>query len=151
MYRIKKFCREDIRDLPFRDKAEENLVRAGLTDHILTIYEANPSLTGRDPEGKLISCGGVVILWPGVGEVWCMVTPLVDRYRKGFVETINHLIVGTQETFRLWRVEALVSVTNMRSVKMLHRIGFTIEGIKRKYGPDGVDYLIMARMKTWPQ
>jgi RimJ/RimL family protein N-acetyltransferase len=47
----------------------------------------------------------------------------------------------------LHRIQLTVRTTDKRAEKWAYAIGFKRDGVLRKYGVDGVDYLMMSRIK----
>ncbi len=46
----------------------------------------------------------------------------------------------------LHRIQLTIRTTDKRAEKWALAIGFQQEAVMRKYGPDGVDYLLMSRV-----
>jgi len=51
-----------------------------------------------------------------------------------------------QETHELSRIQASVCASDVRANRYAQWLGFEKEGIMRKYGPDGTDYIRYARV-----
>ena len=87
------------------------------------------AFTGFSEKG-IIGCAGILPIWKGVGHAWVV---MGKDYK---------IIAGMQ--FK--RVEATVSCDFITGVQWLERMGFELEGKKRKYGPDGKDHYSYARI-----
>jgi RimJ/RimL family protein N-acetyltransferase len=51
-----------------------------------------------------------------------------------------------QEEHKLYRIQASVSVLDLTANRYAQWLGFQKEGIMKKYGPDGTDYVRYARL-----
>jgi RimJ/RimL family protein N-acetyltransferase len=97
-------------------------------------------------DDEVIVCGGVHMMWTGVGEGWLVMSkhaydkPItVARYTQRLFDTI----MGDNA---MWRVQASVHTNDEQSVKFAEWLGFEIEGVMKKFGPDGTNYFRMARV-----
>jgi RimJ/RimL family protein N-acetyltransferase len=69
-----------------------------------------------------------------MAEIWYNLMP--DHWGKGHAtEVAKRLIRFGFETLRLHRIEAGVATENKRSIKVLEKVGMSIEGIRRKILP----------------
>jgi hypothetical protein len=98
-------------------------------------------------DDRIIAAAGVVRLLPGSGEAWALVTPLIHRYPIAFFRAVRESLESIILELKLHRVQSTVKVNDKRSVKFLIKLGFEIEGLLRKYSPDGLDHFIMGRVK----
>jgi len=110
-------------------------------------YEKSPSWTMRDGEGRVVFFGGILILWPGVGEAWTVMGDLVEQYPLAVVRECRRRIDEAFETQGLRRVQAIIADDNQRALKMMRLAGFEVEGLLRAYAPDGKDCFILGRLK----
>ena len=85
--------------------------------------------TGMDGD-VVLATGGVHPMWEGVG---------VARYTDMLFQHI-------QEEHKLFRIQASVSVLDLTANRYAQWLGFQKEGIMKKYGPDGTDYVRYARL-----
>ncbi len=100
-------------------------------------------------DGDIVAVGGVIDFFPGVGEVWLMLT---KQARKEGVfgiiaitaieKKMNELIVE----HKLWRTEANVRTDFPQAIKMIKAFGFEYEGRKRQCTPDRCDMEIYAKI-----
>ena len=97
----------------------------------------------------IIGVGGVVLLWPGVGEFWLMLTKDVKEHTssltvmRGIKEFIDEII----EVRGIDRAQSILRADFDAAIKMNEFLGFKREGLMRKYLPDGSDAYIYARVK----
>jgi RimJ/RimL family protein N-acetyltransferase len=94
---------------------------------------------------RAVAIIGVVNIWPGVGEMWSVfdeearsIPATMLRAGKGFGDiAIRYL--------QLHRLQITVRTDDNRAFRYAKAIGFETESVMRKYGPDQIDYLLMAR------
>lgn len=95
--------------------------------------------------GKPVACFGSVKIWTGVEEMWCF---MEERARKLPV-IMTKAAIGYRD-FRvisnnLHRIQITVRCRDTRAVRWGQAIGFEIEGLMKKYGPDTADFYMMSR------
>lgn len=120
----------------------------GLVDsiNIAHTFAKHPSSTLRSDDGTIIACGGVVILWRGVGEAWGLTTTLVERYKLLYYKTTKTMIESVAQSFNLHRVQATIPYAHEQAARFITRMGFEREGFLRKFGPDGHDFIMFGRV-----
>lgn len=91
-----------------------------------------------------VACGGAVELWPGVGEVWLTINPLiVERTMVLF----RQMIRKRGELVNIYgfnRLQATVRADFNHGRNLALRFGFRCEGYLHAYLPDGSDAMIFA-------
>lgn len=97
-------------------------------------------------DGAIAGVGGLLRLWPGVGEVWLCVTPVGQQHPVFLVRAMRRCLVAQTRTHGLRRVQADVRDHDTRAVNLVARLGFEEEGIMRCYGPQGEDFIRYARI-----
>jgi hypothetical protein len=95
--------------------------------------------------GMPVACFGSVRIWNGVEEMWLL---MEERGRQVALSLTKAAIA--YRDFRvisgnLHRLQITVRCEDMRAVKWGLRIGFSIDGMMKSYGPDGSDYYLMSR------
>jgi len=94
-----------------------------------------------------IAIGGVHKLWDGVAEGWF----IVGKYGKSYpirLARIVRLMVKTMiDDNKLFRLQASVCLNDKKALRFIKWLRFKEEGIMRKFGPDGVDYMRYAWVK----
>jgi hypothetical protein len=94
-----------------------------------------------------VICFGAISIWHGVSEAW-MVADDIARTRPILMTKFGKIFADTLAiSQKLHRIQITVRTTDKRAVKWASVIGFEQEGVMRKYGPDEIDYLLMARCK----
>ena len=91
-----------------------------------------PSFTGISEEG-IIACGGVLVLWKGVGEAWVITSPLVNLYPLTFAKIVKRKLKQIIIDNNLERVQTVVDKEHIISREWVKWMGFTYEGPMRKY------------------
>ena len=82
---------------------------------------------------EIVASAGVLHLWKGVGEGWAVTSKLVEKYPVFFAKTVWDKINEIIEDMQLVRLQTLVDSEHIVSQKWLERMGFTNEGLMRKY------------------
>ena len=97
-------------------------------------------------EQGIIGCAGILPIWKGVGHAWVVLGKDYRQHRiwihKQVIGYMNKIIAG----MNYQRVEATVVCDFIPGVQWLERMGFELEGKKRKYGPDGKDHYSYSRI-----
>tara|TARA_R110000803_G_scaffold67203_1_gene128839 strand:- start:9989 stop:10465 length:477 start_codon:yes stop_codon:yes gene_type:complete len=96
---------------------------------------------------KIVLCFGVRQVWPNVAEAWLLPSPLINDHALSVVRTARKIFSDIFKTEAFSRVHISVDSANDSAFKFAKALGFETEGILRKYGPDGSDYYMMARIK----
>lgn len=92
---------------------------------------------------EVIACGGIVILWPGVGEAWTVMGEKVKDYPLAVAKALREGI----ERSGLRRIQATVRIDDGKARKLIGLCGFKPEGILEGFGPDGADFVSYARVR----
>jgi len=110
------------------------------------IYEGESESYTIFFEDKVISCGGVRILWAGTGEAWIMLSQETKKYCRVHAMT-KSVFEAIIEKHNLDRVHAFVRADKPEFLRYVEYMGFEREGLCKKFGPDGHDSYIYARVK----
>jgi hypothetical protein len=99
-------------------------------------------------DGKIIGCGGVEILWQGVGEAWGVPSVYVNGHKKDIILICKEVlrIVWNQE-LELNRIQCSVIDGFQAGDKLAEILGFKCEGVMRKFGKNGEDYKLFALVR----
>jgi hypothetical protein len=68
-------------------------------------HDFGPSFTGLF-EGQVLGCGGVRILWDGVGEAWALFSKEIIKHPKEAYYYVNRFLKRIVEDWKLHRVQA---------------------------------------------
>lgn len=96
-------------------------------------------------DGEVVACGGVVIIWPGVGEAWMRTSPLLERYPVASLRLTKQFLNTAANCLKLRRMQCTVRKGYAPAIKWAERLGFASEGVLRGFGPDGEDYIMFSR------
>ena len=95
-------------------------------------------------DGDPIAIGGIFKLRPGCGHAW---TWLTRRWRR-HARVITERVALELELTDMHRVEAAVRCDYAAGHRWATRLGFELEApVMRKWGPDGADYALYARVR----
>ena len=103
-------------------------------------------------DDKICACGGIDIMWEGVGEVWIMMSPTVDSYgMRARIDALDIIRDGLDkliEDNKLWRCQAWGRIGFDRAHTLFKHLGFKAEGLAKKYAPDGADCILYAKIRN---
>lgn len=102
-------------------------------------------------DGRIIACGGLFLLWPGVAEAWVTYVFDVEKLRI-YPRIVKDLIHEWMEKFDLVRVHAPLRADWEAGIKYAKWLGFrpdgwpeVPDGVKmRKYHYDGADAIMYS-------
>jgi len=109
--------------------------------------EANGKCITGVVKDNIVGCGGIDWKWPGVAEVWLMLSYEVDKYPMGAYEVIKDGLGKLIKDNNLHRLEAHARIGVPEAHTLLRHLGFKIEGIARKLTPDKVDCISYAKVE----
>ena len=153
---IKERQREILRPMVAEDMLwiiESGVKEYGLkcypTDHMRELALARENngqcITGL-VDGNIVGVGGVDEMWPGVGEVWMMLSYEIDKYPKRAYRVIRDGLKKLIEDNSFRRTQAWGRTDFDQAHTLFRHLGFKPEGIARKYTPDGVDAILYAKV-----
>jgi len=131
---IRPFKIDDVKNL--REYDQKLLKIAGFSD------DNAPSYSGFVDEEYAFSAGIVESL--GVGTVWVITTPLVEKYPLWFTKAVRNMLNAGKDLYKLQRIQATVLTENKKAVKWIEFLGFQREGLMRKYV--GGDHYLYSRI-----
>ena len=103
--------------------------------------------TIRTDDGEALAVFGLHKYWEGVGEVYGVISKLSSLCPIPFARlarvTLNHYM----KEHRMHRVQAWVRYGFDDERRFAKLLGFEIEGLMRKFGPEKDDYYMCARVK----
>ena len=102
---------------------------------------------------QVIGCAGICPLWPGVADIWAVFGDGVCGCRFWFHRVSKLLLRDAVAGLGLWRLQTLVRADSERNIRWVESLGFEREWIRRRYGPDGtdfIDYALLRKDATWP-
>lgn len=94
---------------------------------------------------RAIAIMGIVNIWPGVGEMWSVFDEEARSIPATMLRTGTSFCDIAIRYLELHRLQITVRTDDNRAFRYAKAIGFKTECVMQKYGPDQVDYLLMAR------
>jgi RimJ/RimL family protein N-acetyltransferase len=94
---------------------------------------------------KIVGCTGVVRINDNTCEVWIILDHCAKQYIREIYRHAFAFLDRTQQFFV--RIQAIVRTDWPTAHRFIERLGFQKEGMMRKFGPDGSDYYLYARVK----
>jgi hypothetical protein len=139
------------RILEMKDVREEQQVQLSVT---LPLVEAN--LLQIDPDWSRcavdafqaapVAAWGAFPQWSGRAIAWALFTPRASNHAMRVRNATMFHVEQLQQREHLRRLEATVEMTDSVALRWAQVMGFRPEGLLRSYGPNGEDYLMMARV-----
>lgn len=91
-------------------------------------------------DNKIIGCGGIVLMWGGVGAAWVAVSKDIEPYKVWMTRTVRRSLRDIVRALNLHRVEAVV-LTDGDS-RWIQAVGFHLENdVAKKYTQDKRDVM----------
>lgn len=105
--------------------------------HLLMQARSGPSFTA-EVEGRILCAAGMVMPWPGMGQVWMLIGETLDPYGFWISKTVRRVVDDLSRQHRLHRLEAVALVESPRNQQWLEWLGFTSEqqGVAQAYLTD---------------
>lgn len=75
-----------------------------------------------------LACGGIVLLWPGVGSAWMMVSKEMMSYPFWLTRTVKDFLYASAAHHHLHRVETVALADSLVNQQWLEALGFVREG-----------------------
>jgi len=110
------------------------------------VYEQNGGAYTLMCDQGIVAIAGVAPIMPGVGSAWMLGSALVYSYPKALYKATRAFLRAIEEDWNLHRVQASTADNDQVAEKWLQHLGFEEEGIMRRYGPDGSDHKLYARI-----
>jgi RimJ/RimL family protein N-acetyltransferase len=94
---------------------------------------------------KPVAIMGVVHFWNGVGELWSLFDESARKMPMTMLKTGHSYCDISFRYLCLHRLQITVRTDDNRAIRYAKHLGFDVETVMRRYGPDKVDYLLMTR------
>ncbi len=88
----------------------------------------------------------MVRIWNKVAEIMSITSDEVKEHPTAFHRLCKKMIQDHVEVYGIQRVQTIVKSNYNDGCRWLEMLGFAIEGEMKKFGPEGDDYLLMARV-----
>ncbi len=148
MYRVTEFSPDVLREATLRGEDVEVMMGTPNWDALLDAYAQHYAMTLWHDD-QFVMCGGVMVVWAGVGEAWVLGSPDVAKHGKQVYKMCKQGLDAAEKHFNLRRIQATVIEVKFDWIRFAKVLGFKKEGTMFGYGPDGKDYALMARYKGW--
>lgn len=102
--------------------------------------DKGPCVTGLF-DGKPVSCGGIWIMWPGVGEQWMINVHDIHKYHIDPQKAKEWMYEKIHE-YKLWRLQTPLRSDFPAGVEYSKWLGFEFEARLEGYHSDGSDALM---------
>tara|TARA_B110000503_G_scaffold39341_1_gene64733 strand:+ start:421 stop:870 length:450 start_codon:yes stop_codon:yes gene_type:complete len=142
---------------PFKSEHADQIIAIGLNDKLMEIdasYSDNRICDHSQPgnaytmfvNDKPVFACGIVILWEGVAECWVMASQNVYEMKFLAARTILDLQDKLCKKNKIRRLQTSVKADFKLGLRLATWCGLEVEGLKKKYGPDGSDYYQLGKI-----
>jgi len=139
-----------------------------IEEHLIRFVINQPDLNGHDRDelrhrilmqtkegkavsvierGKTIGIFGSNSIWKGLDEGWFLVDEAVRRYGIAMTKVAKKWIELKFQKDSLNRLQITVRCDDVRAHKWAKCLGFSDDGVMRRFGPDGSDFYLMSIVK----
>ena len=95
----------------------------------------------------IAAIGGISLLWDGVAEAWFVLGVKGQEFPYRMAKIVKKMIMTMIEENNLFRLQASICSNDEKAVRFIKWLKFEEEGIMKKFGPDGADYIRYAWVK----
>ena len=146
----------DVVIVPFENKHAEQILEQGLNSEFLELKpehkkyafflkEVGMSFTGL-VNNRPIAAGGVFHLWDGVAEGWVLATKDIYKYPVFCAKHIKQRTEIILKANKIKRLQTSVKADCDVALRFAKWLGLKEEGLMKRYGPDGSDFIRFARI-----
>ena len=152
-------CKEFTGTRPFKAEDMAIIINDGTKEEGIKYYGAGTleelaqqteedglSMTGIVND-VIVGCGGIRMLWTGVGEVWIMLSPEVNNYPIRAYECIRDGFEKLIAENDFHRLQGWCRMGFAKAHTLFRHLNFVPEGIARCYTPDKVSCILYALIK----
>lgn len=101
--------------------------------------------------GKPVAIFGGFLFIPGVIHFWGLVSEEVKQKPFSFHKTVKKMITYYEKNQKPRRVQIDVKADYEEGKRWAQALGFEYEGTMKRYGVNGEDFHLYARMNPWAQ
>jgi len=98
---------------------------------------------------RIIAIGGIYELWKGVGEAFAIMGEGAFLYPKSLFATFSRNLETGIKIGNYRRIQATIKEGFDAGIRFIEHLKFKSEGLLEKWGPDGNNYYMYARI-IWP-
>jgi len=97
-------------------------------------------------DGLVVASAGLIPLWGGVAEAWMISGDEIDRHAVKIARKLRTMLEDTMWQRSIHRAQANIHCRFDRAIRLAGWLGFTNEGLMRRFGVEGDDYFRMAKV-----
>jgi hypothetical protein len=97
-------------------------------------------------DGLVLMCFGAVEIFPGVAEAWLLPDNRITAYKVLMGRNSRMFFDQLGTAMKLRRCQMSVDVSFTSAIRYSEWCKFEIEGVMRKFGINGNDHVMMARV-----
>jgi hypothetical protein len=98
-------------------------------------------------EEVIIGAGGLVPIFKTNWEAWVFTTPLFEKYGVRIAVMARKLLDNFFKSSKVLRVQAPIDSKYPTAIRFAEAMGLWPEATLRRYGPEGQDFIMYARVK----
>jgi|TARA_R100000789_G_C2971041_1_gene140765 hypothetical protein len=141
---------------PFEQEHADKIISYGMNDKLMELdasyKDHRISLADKGNaytlfiDNKPIVAGGIIVIWKGVAEGWVMANQNIYDVKLLACKEIKKRTDILCEKNKIKRLQTSVKASFTTGVRFASWLGLKKEGLMKNYGPDGSDYLRMAKI-----
>lgn len=116
-----------------------------VSQFVETMVVKNLSFTAVN-NGKIICSGGIYPIWDGVGDAWFIGSSIIHDYPITVTKLVKKTLNELMNLNSFHRVQAYVRHDWEDAQRWIKVLGMQVEGVVRKYSPDGRDHILFSRV-----
>ena len=121
-------------------------IDASFEDNRICNYSTKGNAYTMFMNDKPVFAIGIVILWDGVAEGWVMASQNIFEMKFLAAKTMKELTDDMCKKNKIKRLQTSVKADFKLGVRFATWLGLEVEGLKKKYGPDGSDYYQLGKI-----
>ena len=98
-------------------------------------------------DGEILAITGLVMICPGMAEIWSFTGKAIDRYKILFAQASILVVDFWIRKYKLHRLQANTHIEHVTSIKWLEWLGFEREELMRNFGVSAEDFYLYARIQ----
>jgi hypothetical protein len=134
-YEVRHYRASDIFEIEHRKEELDEFIGMGLDPNDLNEFYLSGYGFTLLYDDVILCCGGIIPVWPGLGQVWWRASVHMHNHGKMVIETTRSELHREMHDFR--RVETNVIKDWEEAISFIELMGFHHESDMIKYGPHG--------------
>lgn len=106
----------------------------------------NYSLVTIWHKGKILAIAGVQIIRRKVAEVFSLPSIYAKKFPKEYLNVMRQIVDSSYRIFDLHRLQLTIVDSDIMGLKWAKSLGFTYEGLLVKYGENGENHFLFAKV-----